>query len=171
MLHFSVSSKLNSEPEQVWQSSISPSGINSEFKPVLKMSFPANLNDITKSWQPGKKLFRSWLLLAGFLPIEYDDVSLIEVIPGQKFYERSSLMSQKIWEHERSLSPLLNGCEITDTIRFSPRIERLGFIYLAIFKFVFNWRHRNLRKQFGSHLITASPYKLLQLSVQSTRAS
>ena len=149
MLEFSISSRLNANPEQMWQSAIRASQINSEFKPLLKMSFPRDLDDITESWQPGKKLYRSWILLGGFLPIEYDDVSFVEVIPGQRFCERSSLLSQKVWEHQRKIEPLLNGCELVDTIRFSPRIPALGFIYLLLFKLIFSWRHRNLRQKFG----------------------
>jgi hypothetical protein len=114
------------------------------------MTFPARLGDLSASWRPGKRLFRSWLLLGGFLPIEYDDLALMEVEPGRRFLERSSLLSQRVWEHERVIEPAPAGCRLTDRVRFSPRVSWLAPVYALVFRAVFQLRHRNLRRAFGS---------------------
>jgi len=113
------------------------------------MTFPPNVSDITTAWQPGKRLFRSWLLLAGVVPIDYDDVVLEEVDPGQRFRERSTLLSQRVWEHERVIEPALGGSRLTDRVRFVPRLPLFAGVYRLVFRAVFRWRPRNLRKLFG----------------------
>lgn len=32
--------------------------------------------------QPGQRLFRSWLLLFGVIPIDYDDICIAQIGPG-----------------------------------------------------------------------------------------
>ena len=113
------------------------------------MTFPSGISDLTGSWRPGERLFRSWLLAAGFVPIEYDDVVFEEVEPGRRFLERSALLSQRVWEHERIIEPASQGCRVTDRIRFVPRLPWLAPLYGSVFKTVFWWRHRKLRQLFG----------------------
>jgi hypothetical protein len=114
------------------------------------MTFPPGISDLTASWKPGERLFRSWLLLVGLLPLDYDDVSFLEIEPGRRFLERSSLFSQQLWEHERVIEPESHGCRITDRIHFEPRLPWLAFLYAPLFQAVFRLRHRNLRKLFGA---------------------
>ena len=52
----------------------------------------------------GERLFRSWILLFGVLPIDYDDITLVSIEPGRGFHERSSMLSMRVWEHERTWS-------------------------------------------------------------------
>jgi hypothetical protein len=77
--------------------------VNREFRPLLRMTFPQGISDLTAAWKPSERLFRSWLLLAGIFPIDYDDVVFEEVEPGRRFLERSSLLTQRVWEHERTI--------------------------------------------------------------------
>ncbi|MCP5060021.1 MAG: hypothetical protein GY937_25240 [bacterium] len=149
MGEFSVSSGLSASPELVWGQAISPEGVNREFRPLLRMTFPSGIRELTASWEPGKRLFRSWLLLGGLLPVEYDDVSFVAVEPGRRFLERSSMLSQRVWEHERVIEPVPHGCRVTDRIRFVPRLAWLGRLYAPMFRAVFWLRHRNLRRMFG----------------------
>ncbi len=146
---FSVSSNLATEAETLWRHAVSPEGVNRELMPLIRMTFPAGVEDLTDSWRPGARRFRSWLLAAGWVPVEYDDVVFEEVEPGQRFLERSSLFSQRVWEHERILEPVPRGCRITDRIRFVPRLAFLGWLYRPVFEAVFRWRHRRLRALFG----------------------
>jgi len=81
---FVVSSILAEEPAILWRHAVSPSGVNREFRPLLRMTFPSDISDLTAAWQPGERLFRSWLLLAGVVPIDYDDLVLEEVDPGRR---------------------------------------------------------------------------------------
>jgi ligand-binding SRPBCC domain-containing protein len=144
-----VSSDLAATAEVVWRHAVSPSGVNRELRPLLRMTFPAGLGDLTAGWEPGRRLFRSWILLAGVLPVEYDDLTLQEVEPGRRFLERSVLLSQRVWEHERRVEPTARGCRVTDRIHFVPRLPFLVALHDAVFRAVFRWRHRNLRRKFG----------------------
>lgn len=149
MGEFVVSSTLAAEPAALWRHAVSPSGVNREFRPLLRMTFPSDVRDITAAWHPGERLFRSWLLLAGVVPIDYDDLVFEEVDRGHRFLERSALFSQRLWEHERLVEPVLGGSRVTDRVRFVPRVTWLAGVYRPIFEAVFRWRHHNLRELFG----------------------
>jgi ligand-binding SRPBCC domain-containing protein len=149
MREFAISSDLHAAPDVVWQHATSPAGINREFRPLLRMTFPKDLGDLEAVWRPGERLFRSWMLLFGIVPVEYDDLTLIAVEPGRRFHERSSLLTQRVWEHERRIDPAPGGCRLTDRVQFSPRIAWLGPVYALVFRAVFRLRHWNLRRLFS----------------------
>lgn len=144
-----MSSDLAEQASVIWEHAVSPSGVNSEFRPFLRMTFPDGMENITLNWKPRERLFRSWILLAGILPVEYDDLAFEEVEPGYRFLERSSMFTQRIWEHERVIEPCPQGCRVTDRVYFEPRVPGIGAILTIIYKAVFRWRHRNLRSLFG----------------------
>ena len=147
---FSAASELRASPEAVWEHATDPAGVNRELRPLLRMTFPKTGESLVEIWKPGERLFRSWILLGGVLPVEYDDVTIMELEPGRRFLERSPMLSQKLWQHERIVEPVAGGCRITDRLRFVPRIPALGSIYGFFFRLVFRLRHRNLRRAFGS---------------------
>lgn len=97
----------------------------------------------------GQRAFRSWILAFGFLPIDYDDLTFVEIEPGRRFLERSTLLTQRVWEHERVVEPAGAGCVISDRVRFEPRVSFLGPLFLRVFRLAFALRHRNLRRLFG----------------------
>jgi ligand-binding SRPBCC domain-containing protein len=146
---FVVSSRLAAEAGVVWRHAVSPSGVNRELRPLLRMTFPPDVGDLTAEWQPGRRLFRSWLLAGGILPIEYDDLAFEEIEVGRRFLERSALFTQRVWEHERTIEPVPGGCRVTDRIRFVPRLRWLAGLHGPVFRAVFRWRHRKLRALFG----------------------
>lgn len=147
---FRVTSELRTAPEKVWRHAVSAEGVNREFWPLLRMTFPSGTVALTEGWEPGRRLFRSWLLLGGIIPVDYDDAAFVEVEPGERFLERSRLASQRLWEHERVVEAVPGGCRLTDRVRFEPRIRALEGLYARIFEIVFRHRHRNLRRLFGS---------------------
>jgi ligand-binding SRPBCC domain-containing protein len=147
---FAISSHLAAPSAIVWRHAVSPNGVNREFRPLLRMTFPDGIEDVTAAWASGKRLFRSWLLLGGVLPIDYDDLAFVEVEPGRRFLERSVLCSQRLWEHERVIEPLEHGCRVTDRIRFVPRLAWTRAACMRVFPGVFRLRHRNLRRLFGT---------------------
>jgi len=154
MRGFEISTELAAGPEEVWQHATSPAGVNYEMAPWLRMTFPRDARVLTAAWAPGRTLFRSWLLVGRILPLEYDDVSFAAVEPGRRFLERSVLLSQRVWAHERIVEPLgspSRGCRVTDRLAFEPRIAWLGAVYEAIFRGVFAHRHRRLRRRFGAY--------------------
>ena len=114
------------------------------------MTFPTGVSDLTAGARPGVRQFRSWLLVFGVLPLDYDDVVFDEIEPGRRFLERSTLMSQRIWQHERVVEPVTGGARITDRVHYEARITWLEPLYRPIFEAVFAWRHRRLRRLFGA---------------------
>jgi hypothetical protein len=108
------------------------------------------LDDVT----PGEPLGRSWIFAAGFVPMDFDDISLAEVGPGMRFVERSRLGSAKFWQHEREVVPTgERTCEITDrlTIEVRAPLRAIGGARLAprIIRALFRHRHKRLAERWG----------------------
>ena len=150
MGELSVASELRASPEAVWQHATDAVGMNRELRPWLRMTFPGGSGDFLETWRPGERLFRAWILLFGVIPIEYDDVTIWELEPGRRFLERSPMLTQRVWEHERTIEPLPGGCRLTDRVRFVPRLGLLGPVLAPVFRAVFRWRHHKLRRIFGA---------------------
>jgi hypothetical protein len=146
---FSISSNLAVKSETLWASVIKPVDINTEFRPLLKMTFPQGLDDVTEGWTPGEQQFRSWILLGGLLPVDYDDLVFELVEPGHYFLERSTMFSQVEWEHRRELTPLPDGTRLTDTVQFTPRLTALMPLCRWLFPWIFERRHSKLRRIYG----------------------
>ena len=146
---FEIVSDLAADAAAVWRHAVSPAGINRELRPILRMTFPPGVTDVVASWRPGAPPVRSWMLLGGVLPVEYDDLSFAAVEPGRRFLERSVLLSQRVWEHERLIEPTAGGCRVTDRLRFESRVALTAPISAAVVGAVFRLRHRNLRRLFG----------------------
>ena len=92
---------------------------------------------------------RSWLLLFGVIPIDYDDICIAEIGPGYRFLERSQMMSASTWEHERIVVDELPGtCRITDRVRFTARYAPLGTILRWLVPRVFAHRHDRLQDRY-----------------------
>ena len=101
-----LESLLAASPETVWERASTFEGVNDELRPLLRMTAPARVRALDPSEVVlGERIFRSWVLLFGVLPIDFDDLTLIALEPGRGFHERSRMLSMKVWEHERSLEP------------------------------------------------------------------
>ncbi|MEO8091697.1 MAG: hypothetical protein ABI726_03175 [bacterium] len=140
---------------KVWARAITPEGINHELGPWLRMTMPPGLRGATiDDARVGERLGRGWLLLGGVLPVNYDDLCLAEVEPGRRFLERSSMLSLRVWQHERIVEPAAEeGCTVTD--RLSLRLRRplawipgADRIAAAIVGRLFAHRHRRLATHF-----------------------
>lgn len=135
----------------VWERAITPEGINHELGPWLRMTMPAGLRDATiDDVRVGEPLGRSWILLGGVLPVDYDDLCLAELEPGRRFLERSTMLSMGLWQHERVVEPAgAAACEVTDRVAFElrrplawvPGSDRLARWLVSR---VFAHRHRRL---------------------------
>ena len=146
---FSFSSELRASPEDVWSHATHMQGANREFFPLVRMTWPGGDGRLPSEPPLGQRLFRSWILLFGLLPIDYDDLSIAEFEPGRRFLERSVMLSQRQWVHERIVTPTETGCRLTDSVRFIPRLRPLGALQLGIFRLAFRLRHWNLRRLFS----------------------
>ncbi|HXC53232.1 MAG TPA: hypothetical protein VN634_20255 [Candidatus Limnocylindrales bacterium] len=147
---FSVESRLRADASDVWAHASTFEGVNRELAPLARMTAPASIRTLdAESVVLGRKILRSWIFAFGVIPIDYDDLVLVELESGRRFLERSSMLTQRVWEHERIVEPAPIGCTLRDRIRFEPRIPILGHIEKPIYELVFANRHRQLRKIFG----------------------
>jgi ligand-binding SRPBCC domain-containing protein len=143
-------SLLSATPDAVWDRVSTFEGINDELRPLMRMTAPARV----RALEPddvvlGERLFRSWVLLFGVVPIDYDDLTLVALEPGRGFHERSRMMSMRVWEHERRLTAENGGCRVVDRLTFQPRMPGMGPLLVRFIRLTFRHRHRRLRRHFG----------------------
>ncbi|HEX9889023.1 MAG TPA: hypothetical protein VGA69_06065 [Nitriliruptorales bacterium] len=153
---FERTSRIDAPTEQVWARVVSPEGINHELMPIMRMTVPAAARGRgIDDFSPGDHIGRSWLLLGGVLPFDFDDIGLAELEPGRRFLERSTMLSMRTWTHERVVTPVAEGgCEVADRISF--RLRRpaawLPFshqVVARLLRWVFAHRHRRLSAHFA----------------------
>jgi ligand-binding SRPBCC domain-containing protein len=137
----------------VWERAVTEAGINDELAPFLRMTMPDGLQDRTvDSVEVGIELGRSWILLGGFLPVDYDDLKLAELEPGRRFLERSRTLSFSLWEHERIVEAEGEGrSRVTDRLGFELRaaiawMPGAASLASAVVAFLFRHRHRRLAR-------------------------
>lgn len=142
---------LNASVDEVWTWITSLRGISREMWPYFRMTTPRDiqsLNEITLT--PGKPMFRSYVFLFGLLPIDYSDLTLIELDPGRGFVEQSPMGSMRLWRHERRLHPTSDTqgvVTLVDQLTFEPRFaSRLVGWFI---NHVFTHRHQVLKHQFN----------------------
>ena len=122
-----------------------------ELRPILRMTMPAGLRGKTiDDVEVGAPLGRSWILLGGLVPVDFDDLRLVELEPGRRFLERSRTLSFSVWQHERVVEPLGEGrCRLTDGLGFELRpalawMPGAARLARAIVGAIFRHRHRRL---------------------------
>jgi ligand-binding SRPBCC domain-containing protein len=147
-MNLKFESVLKASPETVWNWVSSGTKINKELSPILKMSSLADIKteDMHKVVL-GEPLGRSWLLLFGFIPIDYSDLTLIELYPGRGFVEESPMLSMKKWRHERTIEPFDDGSIIRDILTFEPRI--FPGVCVRFVQLLFSNRHKVLVAEFS----------------------
>jgi len=72
--------------------------------------------------EPGKPLFRSWILLFGIIPIDRSDLTLLRLEDGRGFVEQSPMLSMSLWRHVRTLEADGETNAVTDELTFRPRL-------------------------------------------------
>jgi ligand-binding SRPBCC domain-containing protein len=146
---FEFSSRLVAPSAAVWAHATTMRGVNRELFPLARMTHPREFSVLDPERVPlGQRVFRSWILAAGIVPIDYDDLTFVEFEPGRRFLERSPMLTQREWQHERVIEPAAGGSIVTDRVRFVPRVALLGPIFLAVFRLAFRLRHWHLRRMF-----------------------
>jgi hypothetical protein len=151
----SIASRLEAEPAAVWQRVMSAEGINAELWPLLRMTVPRGRESLDlDALRPGP-LGRSWILLFGLVPIDYDQIGLDRIDRGRGFLERSTMLSQRLWEHERTIDVDVEGAVLVDRIAWEPRLPLPGSLLRPLFRALFRHRHRQLRRHFGGAAATA----------------
>jgi ligand-binding SRPBCC domain-containing protein len=150
-----VSSRLEASPEEVWGWVVTAEGVNDELRPWMRMTVPGGSFDLSDV-EPGEPIGRSWVLLFGLIPVDYDEINLEEIDEGRGFVERSKMLSQRFWEHIRTIRPVDGGVVITDAVAWEPRLPLPGAAMRPMFRAIFGHRHRRLRKRFGGSLARAA---------------
>lgn len=155
MERFEVRTTISAQPDDVWRRVTTPAGINDELRPVMRMTIPASMKGKTiADVAPGSHLGRSWLLLLGLVPFDYDDIAIAELEPDRRFVERSSMLSMKCWEHERTITPAAGGCELRDRVAFELRsplslVPGLARLLCRLLRRFFQHRHRRVFRWFS----------------------
>ena len=140
-------SELRASRDRVWAWITSVEGISRELWPILKMTAPRNARSIQDVLiEPGKPLFRSWILLFGVLPVDRSDLTLLQLEEGTGFVEESPMLSMSLWRHERSLATNGEGTILKDMLTFKPRLATPLMKWFI--QTVFTHRHVVLRRQF-----------------------
>jgi ligand-binding SRPBCC domain-containing protein len=152
-------SRLTAPAERVWAWITSIDGISAEMWPYFRMTVPRGLRSLADvQVTPGRPMFRSWVLLGGVLPIDYSDLTLLEMEPGRGFVEQSPMGSMALWRHERRIvtRPSDPGAvTLVDQLTFRPRMAT-GLTRWFIRR-VFTNRHRVLRQNLGGAGAGESP--------------
>ena len=124
---------------------MSVEGVNYELGPWVRMTVPDGAELRLGA------LGRSWVLLGGLVPVDYDDIVIESFEPGRAFRERSTMASASAWWHDRTLLPLPGGgTRVVDHIRFIPRVRPFGGLQAFVLQAMFRWRHRRLRRHYGA---------------------
>jgi len=150
---FSHSSEIEAPIATVWRFATSPAGINHELMPILRVTVPrasrgVSLDEIEAGYYVG----RCWMLLAGFLPVDYTKMTIAEIDPGTRFLERSTMGAIRQWQHERTFESLNPGrTRVTDSIKYELRLPLPGLASLAahVIGLLFRHRHRRLARHFA----------------------
>ncbi len=144
-----VSSRLDASPDEVWAWVSTAEGVNDELRPWMRMTVPGGGDIDLDSIEIGRPIGRSWVLFLGVIPIDYDEINLVEVNRGRGFVERSRMLSQRSWEHVRTIEPSGEGSVVTDSIAWEPRLPLPAAALQPLFGAIFRHRHRRLRRRFG----------------------
>ncbi len=150
------SSVLARPANEVWARAITEEGINDELSPILRMTMPPGLRGKTvETVEVGVELGRGWILLGRVLPVDYDDLKLVELEPSRRFLERSRTLTFAVWQHERTIEPEAEGrCRVTDRLGFELKrgvawVPGAAAVGRAIVGFLFRHRHRRLAAAHG----------------------
>lgn len=145
---FEVSSTLPLPATRFWDYA-TLADVNRELAPWVQMTAPVSWKDVPfREWPAGKPLFRSWILLFGFLPIDLHSFFLHAVHPESGFEERSTSLMNKRWWHTRLVEPNPGGCLVSDVVQFESRLPFMGTLLVPIYRAIFRSRHRTLRRKY-----------------------
>ena len=136
--------------DAVWGRVTSFEGINHELMPVMSMTVPKGAEGLDVTTVPvGQPLGRAWVKLFGVVPVDYDDLTIAELVPGRSFHEVSTMLSARRWEHERTLTEVDGGTRVHDRLTFVPRAPA-GRVHAWLIGALFSHRHRRLLRHFAT---------------------
>lgn len=135
----------------VWERVVHPDGINHEMRPWMTMSMPRGAAGLTvDTVELGEPVGRAWLRLFGLVPFDFDHLTVAEVDPGTRFLERSTMLSMRTREHERTLTPVADGTVVHDRVTFRPRLPVPGLASILALVVDAFFQHRQRRNCGGT---------------------
>jgi ligand-binding SRPBCC domain-containing protein len=146
-----ISTVVPAPQDRVWERIASVAGVNHELGPLVRMTAPPGVDEIDIDSVPlGELWFRSRVLVLG-VPLDYDDLAIVELEPGRRFLERSSMRSMRVWQHERVLDPAGEAAtRVTDRLTFATRGPIPHALARAVVRALFRHRHRRLAAWFSA---------------------
>ncbi len=152
---FEIGTDLAASPAELWDHATSIDGIGYELGPWLCMTVPRGLDARAFAARLGgggaalpARLGRSWVLALGVVPFDWDDLAIVEVEPGRRFLERSTMLSMRSWQHERTLQPLEKGTRVVDRLAWEPRALVPDALARRVVTAIFRHRHARLAARF-----------------------
>lgn len=134
--------------QAVWDRVVTPDGINDEMRPWMTMSVPRGASDLSiATLEVGAPIGKAWLRLFGVLPFDYDDLSIVELEPGRRFREESTMLSMRRWVHDRTVEASgIDRSVVTDRVELTPRwwLRPAGPVLRRLMNAFFGHRHRRL---------------------------
>jgi hypothetical protein len=145
-----ISSVVAAPQDIVWDRIASVAGVNHELGPLVRMTAPPGVGEIDLATVPlGRVWFRSKVLLLG-LPLDYDDLTIMELEPGRRFLERSTMRSMRVWQHERILdADGTRATRVTDRLTFKTRGPVPHALARAVVRMIFRHCHKRLAAWFS----------------------
>ena len=149
MIEQRFESLLPAPADKVWQRCVSVAGLKDEMRPLLRMTLPGTLESLEDlNIVPPQVLYRSRLLLLGFIPGGISELTMVEWHPGWRFVERSPMTGMNLWQHTRTVEVDGEHTRVVDELRYEPQF--LAGVTGAIVGWVFRHRHKRLRRYFSS---------------------
>ena len=146
-----VRSVVAAPPGEVWARVVTPEGINDEMRPWMTMALPRGSTvDSIDALVVGQPVGRAWLRLGGVVPFDFDDLVVVELEPGRRFREESSMLSMRRWIHDRTVEADGAGTVVLDQVTLAPRLplRPIGPVLRVVVLAFFRHRHRRLARHF-----------------------
>ena len=145
MITLKFNSSLNASRAEIWQWITSAEGIAAEMPWWYEMRMPAELESLADA-ATGRPLGRCSLRFCG-LPYGASRLTLVELAPGEGFFEQSPTTGMFAWQHRRWLEQTGDSVQLTDTLTFRPWTAKA--LNRAIVQRLFAHRHGVLRERFA----------------------
>ncbi|HRG89159.1 MAG TPA: hypothetical protein PLW44_09085 [Chitinophagales bacterium] len=147
---FTIQSEVNTAKEILWHHIMQMKNVNAELMPFAKMTYPKEMSEIGGREVPlNTVLFKSVILLFGFIPVDLHYLRLDKLDYGKAFYENSYSLQHHYWKHTRSIIERNGKTYVRDELHFAPHISFMGYVLLPVYKLIFNNRHKQLQETFA----------------------
>jgi len=146
-MKFQFKSHLNISPDLLWAKINNFEKLNKELWPVMQMTCPDEYRrKAFHDFPIGLPVFKSLILLFGFLPVERSNVRFLSVTPGGGFSEDSEMILCPSWKHKRTITPDGDGSIIMDELDITPRSFIFKPVLFLITRLTFFNRHGKLKR-------------------------